>query len=209
MRKNSYDRIYKSQEYLASLGTIHYRSLFGSYSLTIDDTVFAMVADGELYLRACEQSVQYCVNHTPVWLTFMKRGRPVILNYYQVDEALWRDQQQLVRLSKFSFDAALQEKHSRGSQQRLKDLPNMSFHLEVLLNEAGIKDVRTLRILGAKMCWLRLHQINKSVTVKILYMLEGAINGVHEAALPAVRRQELSQWVKALSLEPEYLRATE
>ncbi|EDY3145930.1 Crp/Fnr family transcriptional regulator, partial [Salmonella enterica] len=34
MRALSYDRIYKSQEYLASLGTIQYRSLFGSYSLT-------------------------------------------------------------------------------------------------------------------------------------------------------------------------------
>ncbi len=55
MKSLSYKRIYKSQEYLATLGTIEYRSLFGSYSLTVDDTVFAMVSDGELYLRACER----------------------------------------------------------------------------------------------------------------------------------------------------------
>lgn len=201
MKVHSYDRIYKSQEYLSSLGTIHYRSLFGSYSLTIGETVFAMVANGELYLRACEQSVQYCVKHSPVWLTFMKRGRPVMLNYYQVDESLWRDQQQLIRLSKFSLDAALKEKHTRGSQRRLKDLPNMTFHLESLLNEAGVNDVSMLRILGAKMCWLRLRQINKSITDKILFILEGAIYGIHEAALPALRRQELADWVKSLSQE--------
>lgn len=47
MKSLSYKRIYKSQEYLATLGTIEYRSLFGSYSLTVDDTVFAMVSDGE------------------------------------------------------------------------------------------------------------------------------------------------------------------
>ena len=41
MKSLSYKRIYKSQEYLATLGTIEYRSLFGSYSLTVDDTVFA------------------------------------------------------------------------------------------------------------------------------------------------------------------------
>ena len=46
MKSLSYKRIYKSQEYLATLGTIEYRSLFGSYSLTVDDTVFAMVSDG-------------------------------------------------------------------------------------------------------------------------------------------------------------------
>lgn len=204
MKVRSYDRIYKSQEYLSSLGSIHYRSLFGSYSLTVEDTVFAMVAEGELYLRACEQSVQYCVKHAPVWLTFMKRGRPVMLNYYQVDESLWHDQQQLVRLSKFSLDAALKEKHTRCSRHRLKDLPNMTFHLESLLNEAGIFDVGTLRILGAKMCWLRLRQSNKAITEKVLFILEGAIEGIHEAALPAVRRQELALWVRSLEKEPTY-----
>ena len=204
MKKLSYDEIYKSQECLASLGTIRYRSLFGSYSLTVEDTVFAMVASGELYLRACEQSVQYCVKHSPVWLTFMKRGRPVILNYYKVDDALWRNQQQLVSLSKFSLDAAVKEKQSRFLQHRLRELPNMTFHLETLLNEAGVNDESTLRMLGAQMCWLKLRQINPALTVKILYALEGAIGGVHEAALPAIRRQELVEWVRSLTPELEY-----
>lgn len=113
MKSLSYKRIYKSQEYLATLGTIEYRSLFGSYSLTVDDTVFAMVSDGELYLRACEQSAQYCVKHPPVWLTYKKCGRSVTLNYYRVDESLWRNQLKLVRLSKYSLDAALKEKSTR------------------------------------------------------------------------------------------------
>ncbi|HHL2826156.1 TPA: TfoX/Sxy family DNA transformation protein [Citrobacter murliniae] len=204
MKKLSYDKIYKSQECLASLGTIRYRSLFGSYSLTVEDTVFAMVASGELYLRACEQSVQYCVKHSPVWLTFMKRGRPVILNYYKVDDALWRNQQQLVSLSKFSLDAAVKEKQSRFLQHRLRELPNMTFHLETLLNEAGVNDESTLRMLGAQMCWLKLRQINPALTVKILYALEGAIRGDHEAALPAIRRQELVEWVRSLTPELEY-----
>lgn len=114
MKSLSYKRIYKSQEYLATLGTIEYRSLFGSYSLTVDDTVFAMVSDGELYLRACEQSAQYCVKYPPVWLTYKKCGRSVTLNYYRVDESLWRNQLKLVRLSKYSLDAALKrEKHAQ------------------------------------------------------------------------------------------------
>lgn len=113
MKSLSYKRIYKSQEYLATLGTIEYRSLFGSYSLTVDDTVFAMVSDGELYLRACEQSAQYCVKHPPVWLTYKKCGRSVTLNYYRVDESLWRNQLKLVRLSKYSRCSAEREKHAQ------------------------------------------------------------------------------------------------
>ena len=204
MKEKSYARIYKSQEYLASLGTIHYRSLFGGYSLTVGDTVFAMVASGELYLRACEQSAQYCVQNSPVWLTFIKRGRPLVLNYYQVNDTLWQNQHQLVSLSQFSLDAAVKEKQSRFAQHRLRELPNMTFHLETLLNEAGIKDEGTLRSLGAQMCWLKLRQNNPALTVKILYALEGAVDGVHEAALPATRRQELVEWVSSLTPEPGY-----
>lgn len=192
MKSLSYKRIYKSQEYLATLGTIEYRSLFGSYSLTVDDTVFAMVSDGELYLRACEQSAQYCVKHPPVWLTYKKCGRSVTLNYYRVDESLWRNQLKLVRLSKYSLDAALKEKSTRNTRERLKDLPNMSFHLEAILGEVGIKDVRALRILGAKMCWLRLRQQNCLVTEKILFMLEGPLS-----AFMKLR----SQWHAARSLQ--------
>lgn len=204
MKKLSYSRIYKSQEYLASLGTIRYRSLFGSYSLTVGDTVFAMVSGGELYLRACEQSVPYCAKHSPVWLTFVKRGRPVMLNYYQVNDALWCNQQQLVSLSQYALEAAVKEKQSRFTQQRLRELPNMTFHLETLLNEAGIKDENTLRVLGAQMCWLKLRQINPALTVKVLYALEGAIGGIHEAALPANRRRELVEWVRTLTPELGY-----
>ncbi|MBF9177099.1 CRP-S regulon transcriptional coactivator Sxy, partial [Escherichia coli] len=89
-------------------------------------------------------------------------------------------------------------------RERLKDLPNMSFHLEAILGEVGIKDVRALRILGAKMCWLRLRQQNCLVTEKILFMLEGAIIGIHEAALPVARRQELAEWADSLTPKQEF-----
>lgn len=51
--------------------------------------------------------------------------------------------------------------------------------------------------LGQK-CWLRLRQQNCLVTEKILFMLEGAIIGIHEAALPVARRQELAEWADSL-----------
>ncbi len=103
----------------------------------------------------------------------------------------------------FSRCSAEREKHAQY-RERLKDLPNMSFHLEAILGEVGIKDVRALRILGAKMCWLRLRQQNSLVTEKILFMLEGAIIGIHEAALPVARRQELAEWADSLTPKQEF-----
>ena len=66
MKKISYERIYQSQEYLSPLGEIHHRALFGGYT-AVDEAVFAMVSDGELYLRACEQSAKYCVKTLPLF----------------------------------------------------------------------------------------------------------------------------------------------
>lgn len=51
MKKMSSLRFHQLQECLSPLGKISCRPLFGGYSLAIDDTVFAMVAEGEIRAR--------------------------------------------------------------------------------------------------------------------------------------------------------------
>lgn len=198
MSNISYKRIYQSQEYLSPLGKVHYRALFGGYSLAIDNTVFAMVADGDLYLRVCEQSAPYRVNHPTSLLTLQKRGRPILLNYYRVDDALWSDRQTLLHLSSFSLQDAQQEKARRGGVKRLKDLPNITFHLEMLLMEVGIRTEEDLRTLGAELAWLKIREKKRYLSVKLLYALEGAIAGMHEARIAVQRRQQLTDWFNKL-----------
>ncbi|UXY09359.1 TfoX/Sxy family DNA transformation protein [Kosakonia sp. ML.JS2a] len=198
MEDISHQRIYQSCECLASLGDICYRAHFGGYSLSVDKTVFAMVAGGELYLRACDESAHYTVTRQAPMLMFNKRGRQVSLNYYFVNERLWSDRALLLELSALSLSAAKQEKIQRTARLRLRDLPNLTFQLEALLHDAGVLDAHTLRLLGAKACWLRLRKMNQQLSVKVLFALEGAIIGLHEAALPAIRRQELLEWFNEL-----------
>ncbi len=201
MKNVSYQRIYQSREYLSPLGHIHHRALFGGYSLAIEDTVFAMVAEGALYLRACEESAPYCMNTKAPLLTFVKRGRSVLLNYFRVDDGLWQDRETLLTLCQYSLAAAQREKVARRAQKRLRDLPNLNFQLETLLWEVGIKDEPSLKQLGAKACWLRLKERSPQLSIKVLFALEGAIAGLHEAALPAETRRELTIWFKELEAE--------
>lgn len=201
MKELSYERIYQSAEYLSPLGEVQYRALFGGYTLAVDDTVFAMVSEGELYLRACEESAPYCVKHASSFLSLVKRGRPVLLNYFRVDEGLWQDRETLLQLSSFALEAARRERCERYKRERLKDLPNLTFQLEILLYEAGITNEEALRELGAEQCWLKIRALNKHLSYKVLFALEGAITGLHVAALPEVRRQELVEWYKKLPVE--------
>jgi DNA transformation protein and related proteins len=199
MEKLSYKRIYQCEECLSPLGKIHHRALFGGYSLSIDDTVFAMVANGELYLRVCEQSAVYHAATPPRLLTLAKRGRPISLNYYWVDETLWQDHPLLLRMSAMSLRAAQNEKSLRCDPQRLRKLPNMTFQLELLLSEVGIHDVVMLKRLGAVAVWLRLRRIRKDLSINVLFALEGAIQGIHAARIPLSHRQHLLEWVEMLT----------
>ncbi|MEX3021825.1 TfoX/Sxy family DNA transformation protein [Kluyvera sp. STS39-E] len=196
MKIISYKRIYQSQECFSILGKIRSRALFGGYSLAVDDAVFAMVAEGELYLRMCEQNATYQAQHSPQLLTLRKRGMPLQLKYFHVDAALWANAPALLQLGLSSLEDARLEKSLQRKPSRLKDLPNLSFHMELLLHEAGVMDVQALRQIGAQSAWLLLRQIRKQIGINVLFSLEGAITGVHAAALPALRRQELQSWVK-------------
>ncbi|SNY72742.1 TfoX/Sxy family DNA transformation protein [Enterobacter sp. CC120223-11] len=198
MRKISYKRIQQCENYFASLGTISHRALFGGYSLSIDGTVFAMVADGELYLRVCEQGVGYSASNPLRLLTLNKRGRPVSLNYYLVDDALWQDQPMLLKMSAMSLRGALSEKKRRGDSRRLKNLPNITFQFELLLSEAGIHDLEMLRALGSAAAWQRLRAIRKDLSINVLFALEGAIQGIHATRIPLLRRQHLLNWAEKL-----------
>ncbi|AFJ47559.1 TfoX/Sxy family DNA transformation protein [Shimwellia blattae] len=198
MKKASLERIRASREYLSELGEIKHRALFGGYSLFVDNTVFAMVAEGELYLRACEQAATYVSRREPGMLSIHKRGRAVALQYYHVDDELWEDKHQLLTLSRESLRCAQDEKQSRKAAQRLKDLPNLSLRIEMLLQDVGVDDVNTLIHLGARACWIKLRKVHPFIGINILYALEGAIRGVHLAALPAARRRELQEWWLAL-----------
>lgn len=195
MKNPSYLRISQSCNRLSSLGQVHSRSLFGGYSLSIDNTVFAMVSDGELYLRACEENAAYFIERKLPVLTFSKRGRAVSLNYYQVDDILWRDPALFIQLSEKAFISARQEKEARDTKQRIKDLPNLTLTMELKLWEAGIRDIQTLKNKGAKACWVILRQQNRDLGLRVLFALEGAIVGMHAAALPAERRRELKEWM--------------
>ncbi|BET40121.1 TfoX/Sxy family DNA transformation protein [Atlantibacter hermannii] len=182
------------EDVLKTLGKIHCRSLFGGYSLTIDKASFGMLVDGELFLRAGEQSAEYFSQRNSTKLTFTRRGRPVHLNYYRVDNDLWNNPPLLVKLATDSLTSANEELANRQQGQRVKDLPNLTLQHEIWLWEAGIKDVETLKANGSRESWLKLRTIKKNCGVKTLYALEGAIVGLHEAALPAQTRRELYEW---------------
>ncbi|MFR0654908.1 TfoX/Sxy family DNA transformation protein [Pantoea sp. SIMBA_079] len=184
----------QSIDALSILGDIESRTQFGGYALAIERVVFAYIDDDTLYLRASEALRLYAVQRPLEPLVYRKRGIPVTLSYFKVDQQLWQDRGQLIRLSASSLQAAQAEAAAKNVSLRLKDLPNLSLRMELMLHKAGISSVQSLQEMGSRQSWLKLRSVNKHVGLKTLLALEGAISGHHQAALPAEVKEALSSW---------------
>ncbi|MEA9390683.1 TfoX/Sxy family DNA transformation protein [Acerihabitans sp. TG2] len=185
----------------ASLGTITTRSQFGGYSVAADKVMFGLILDGELYLRGTRQSEHIFLAQQMSQLLYTKRGIPVLLNYYLVNQRLWAADEVLMSLSLLALEEAKRHLHIKAASQRLKDLPNIGQAIERLLWKAGIQDIEALRHYGAKSSYLKLRAIKENLDVKVLLALEGALAGRHLAALPQGQRSELLAWFKRLSCQ--------
>ncbi len=113
MRKLVCPRLPQFQACVSPLGQLHTRPLFGGYSWLLMIR-YLRWWPGNIYLKACEQSAAYRVEHRNPLLTLRRHGRIVPLKYYQIDDTLWRDEQQLFRLSLLSWQSAQRERTADG-----------------------------------------------------------------------------------------------
>lgn len=187
-----------SQKLFACLGDIRSRSQFGGYSLSANGVMFALVSEGELYLRATPENEIDFRRMGMESLIYRKRGIAIALRYFKVDQQLWHDAPRLIILAKSALQGMLDDmKSKKEGDARLKDLPNISLNLERLLWQVGVSNSSQLRAQGACTTYLKLRSIKNNLGLNVLIALEAAIQGFHEAALPTASREVLMQWFKS------------
>ncbi|MDC9597377.1 TfoX/Sxy family DNA transformation protein [Xenorhabdus anantnagensis] len=188
-------RLAQLQQGVSSLGKLKKKSQFGGIGLLIDGILFAISSDGELYLRGNSHAEVLFKARGMEKFIYSKRGIPVTLRYYRVNESLWQDQKQLFEYVNLAYQYTMKEIIDRQKMPlRLKDLPNLGIALERQLWKVGISKVEELRMLGAKATYLKLQQHRKKTNVSLLLALAGAIEGCHVAVLPEKIRNELISW---------------
>jgi len=196
MISQSKKRILQCNELFASLGNIRARSQFGGYSLSADSVMFALVSEGELYLRATSETEQYFCEQGMERLIYRKRGMSVVLRYFKVSDTQWTKPRTLRKMAMLSLKGMQRDIDRRKNNEagRLKDLPNLSLALEKMLWQVGIENSGDLRMQGACTSYMKLCTVKKDLGINVLMALEGAILGFHEAALPMEARESLTQW---------------
>lgn len=195
MLKATKERVDQSIALLASLGEVRSRAQFGGFSLSLRGSMFALVAEGELYLRAAQDNENMMRALMMPQFVYYKRGMEILLRYFRVDETLWQHPDQLIALADESIRGMESEKAARKSQpRRLKDLPNINLTLERTLWQVGVKDAAELRVQGAIGTYVKICALKKETGLNTLLALEGAILGFHKSVLPTQSHAMLLNW---------------
>ncbi|MDR5609012.1 MULTISPECIES: TfoX/Sxy family DNA transformation protein [unclassified Arsenophonus] len=188
------------QSLMENYGHIKKKPHFGGYCILVNHVIIGQVLDGEFYLRGCLfAELQFEVSGLQK-LIYTKKGVPLILKYFFINEMLWNDNLLLCYYIDLAYKAAVEElSQKQHSHIRIKDLPNMNMSIERALGKVGINDVDYLKMLGAKVCYLKLRQKKVNLSIKLLFELAGAIEGYHIAVLPESIKIELITWYNSLT----------
>ena len=181
-------------DFFSSFGVIKSRSMFGGFGIFCNDTMFALIVNDELHLRAAKQNEQEFNALGMQPYSYTKRGFPVVTKYYAVPKAWWQNTDELVIHAKKALCIALAENKAKkmAEPDRIKDLPNLRLSIERLLKKAGIDSVEKLQAEGALEAFKALQATHgKSVSIDLLWSLEGALTNTHWTVIPPQRRNEL------------------
>ncbi|MPS31700.1 MULTISPECIES: TfoX/Sxy family DNA transformation protein [unclassified Salinivibrio] len=180
----------------ADFGNIKSRSMFGGFGLFCEDTMFALVVNNTLHLRAGKENEALLKQQGLAPYVYKKRGFPVVTKYFAIPDAWWDNQQKLISEAKSALDVAIRDRSlkTETSPSRLKDLPNLRLATERMLKKAGIDSPESLHQQGAVNAYKALVSAHdKDLSLELLWSLEGAITGKHWSVVPPQRRQELLQ----------------
>ncbi len=181
-------------KFFECLGKIKSRSMFGGFGVFCDETMFALVVNDQLHLRAGSGNLSEFKKLAMTPYVYKKRGFPVVTKYYAVPENWWEQSELMMSHAKkaLSISREDQQEKKTAAPTRIKDLPNLRLATERMLKKAGIDSVEELQRAGAVRAYKALQESHSdNLSLELLWALEGAIEGKHWSVITPQRRNEL------------------
>lgn len=92
---------------MQSIGPVSARRMFGGYGIFLDGLMFALIADGSLYLKADPESRDRFLSSGLEAFTYSKKGKQISLSYYQAPLEALEDGEQMKEWANLAFGCAL------------------------------------------------------------------------------------------------------
>lgn len=96
MSKDSTFHDYVVHDLLGDVSGISSKAMFGGYGVYRDGKIFAIIVDGELYLKGREETKEFFESHNSRQFTYNKKdGKTYKMNYWFVPEEVYENRDML------------------------------------------------------------------------------------------------------------------
>ncbi len=92
---------------LEGFGRCEARRMFGGYGIFHQGSMFGLIADGNLYLKADDKSRPLFESEGSEAFTYYRQDKPYRLSYYLAPETFFEDSDACRQWARTAFDAAL------------------------------------------------------------------------------------------------------
>lgn len=158
-------------------------SLFGGAGVYSEGVMFAWFYHDKFYLKGHHSYLTMFLRYNMKPLEFNSGVTVKLLQYYEVTEQLWHDEEKLIKMIQMVIKNSNKIQSYCLKEPRIKDLPNITISLERSLFRVGITTLDSFRQNGSFKCFFKLKESNKNLSYNILYILHSALLGKHVATL--------------------------
>lgn len=101
---------------MRSIGPVHAKGMFGGHGIYLEGLMFALVADGVLYLKTDEETEAGFVAKGLGAFTYNKKGKDYKMSYYQVPEEALEDGEEMNVWANKAYGVALRAAAKKRKQ---------------------------------------------------------------------------------------------
>lgn len=178
-------------------GRVSAKAMFGGHGLYRDGLMFALILDGQLYLKVDAQTTPLFVERGLAAFTYEARGKTHSMSYRLAPAEVFDDPAEMVRWATLGHECAVRNRApvrpargtlaapgvsstpaaGLGSSASWSDLPNLGDKSVEMLRQAGVDTPQDLSSLGAVRAYARVKAVCPRASLNLLWALEGALSG--------------------------------
>ena len=108
---------------MQALGPVYAKGMFGGHGVFLDGLMFALVADGTLYLKVDKASETEFKSRGLEAFTYIKQGKEFSMSYFQAPENTLEDSEVMSLWANKAYDAALRSasKKRKAKSYKIRD----------------------------------------------------------------------------------------
>jgi DNA transformation protein and related proteins len=105
------------RELFAGFGPVGVKRMFGGAGIYADGTMFALVLDGVIYLKADQETVPSFEREGLAPFAYNSKNKRVVTSYWRMPDRLYDDAEELAQWSRSALSAALRAAASKARRR--------------------------------------------------------------------------------------------